>query len=199
MNSFPVPTTFRGTDTFNNSVAEPRVECHCRTITSCCCELSKWLSSAIITSEKKQMTRARAHATRRNEERQSQGPQHNVSSLHMIVCGYESTYTCTYTHTYSFLFLFISPSSFVFDISSSYYRSYRKHRNTLYVSWNQVYRSDNIGLQKNKNKPVNNIAIVQLSSFSPYTYRNVYTICSGTWKRSINVDFNPAIERLSTF
>lgn len=45
----------RGKD-WRDAIAEPTFERHCRTITWCCCELSKWLSSAIITSEKKQMT-----------------------------------------------------------------------------------------------------------------------------------------------
>lgn len=44
---------------------DPRFEHRCRTITSCRCELSKWLSSAIITSGKKQMT-ARSRYERRD-------------------------------------------------------------------------------------------------------------------------------------
>lgn len=48
---FPFQTRTKGV-----LVEDPQFERHCRTITSCRCELSKWLSSVIITSGKKQMT-----------------------------------------------------------------------------------------------------------------------------------------------
>lgn len=52
-------------DTYEKrTVEDPRFEHHCRTITSCRCELSKWLSSAIITSGKKQMTAHSRYARR---------------------------------------------------------------------------------------------------------------------------------------
>lgn len=116
---------------------EPRVECHYRTITSCCCELSKWLSSAIITSGKKQMT-ARAYATWRGEERQSQGPRYNISQY---------AWECVGAHMYTPSwpsFLFLSLLSLSLSLKHIHTRIFT-HSLIFGVSLRTTDRAENIG------------------------------------------------------
>lgn len=185
---FFAPSTDSRRKYLSNTLAEPHIERHCRTITWCCCELSKWLSSAIITSGKKQMTTRSRYAKRRDRAKAL-----GITYLRLLATvwvSYIDIFACTHPAIVS-LSLFLSSSFFRLRHILAHYGPYRKHRDTLRVSWNSVYRSDNVrDPRENKNKPVNNATIVQSfsSSFSAlYIYNtcNMYIITS----RSICVDY----------
>lgn len=120
---------------------------------------------------------ARAYATWRGEETESQGPRYNVSRY-----AWDRVGACIYARALQARRRPLSLSLSLFLIFGVSLRTTDRAENIgtpyMFPETPKVYRSDNAGdSRENKNKPVNNMIPMRISSFPVYIHLYVMSVC----------------------